>query len=312
MDGFTRLEPASLERMAADAPFNRQLAALRKDGVLILEGALSGAQLGELDRELDFWFERAPGGEGAFFGRRTRRFAGLLAKAKSALHLVLHERVLALCERVLIADDIGPRRCDHIQLSIGQAIGIGPDEPEQIVHRDNAMHWVATDYELLVNAMFCLDDFTAENGATRFVPGSRHWQAHRWPEREEIVSAIAPRGSAILWLGSMMHGGGANRTEKVRRGVILSYNLGWLAQGEKLLLSVPPACARTLPERAQRLIGYQTHRPSMGWIEGRDPIEWLRGEFSSLASAGDHLPSEHAALVEDYYAHSPRRAEALS
>ena len=160
--------------------------------------------------------------------------------------MVLHERTLALCERVLIADDIGPARCDHIQLSIGQAIGIGPDEPEQVVHRDRDMHWVATDYEVLVNVMFCLDDFSLENGGTRFVPGSCKWDPGRWPERHEIVSAMAPRGSAILWLGSMMHGGGANRTEKLRRGVILSYNLGWLAQGEKLLLSVPPACAPRL------------------------------------------------------------------
>src|SRR5262249_33730219 len=120
MDGVTRFEPAKLARMAADAPFDQQLASLRSDGVLILHGALSGEQLDELDRDLDFWFERAPGGEGAFFGRRTRRFAGLLAKAKSALHLVLHDRILALCEQVLIASDIGPPRCDQVQLSIAQ------------------------------------------------------------------------------------------------------------------------------------------------------------------------------------------------
>jgi ectoine hydroxylase-related dioxygenase (phytanoyl-CoA dioxygenase family) len=110
----------------------------------------------------------------------------------------------------------------------------------------------------------------------------------------------------------MMHGGGANRTEKLRRGIILSYNLAWLAQGEKLLLSVPPTCARTLPERAQRLIGYQTHRPSLGWIEGRDPIEWLHGRFTAVAPAGDHLRCEHSQIVDDYYLESPRRAEALS
>ena len=60
--------------------------------------------------------------------------------------------------------------------------------------QDRVTTHLATDYELLANAMFCLDDFTAKNGGTRFVPGSCTWAPHRWPERHEIVSAIAPRG----------------------------------------------------------------------------------------------------------------------
>jgi ectoine hydroxylase-related dioxygenase (phytanoyl-CoA dioxygenase family) len=289
-------------RLPVDAPFAEQLAALRRDGVLIIENALTPAQLDAVCAELDPWFERSPGGEGAFFGRRTRRFGALLRKARSAQDLVLHERILALCERVLIADDIGPARCDKIQLNITQGIGIGPGEPEQVVHRDEKLFWVAPGHELLVNALYCLDDFTVDNGATRFVPGSCTWHPERWPEPHEIVQAEAKAGAAILWVGSMMHGGSANRTECIRRGAVISYNLAWLAQGEKLLLSVPPEVARKLPERAQRLLGYQVHKPTLGWIEGRDPIEWLRGEFGDTGAAQDHLHEEHTIIVEDYYA----------
>ena len=302
MDGMHRFLPPRLTHLPVDAPFAEQLSVLRRDGVLIIDDALTPEQLAGVCAELDPWFERAPGGEGAFFGRRTRRFGALLAKARAAQDLVLHDRILPLCERVLIADDIGPPRCDKIQLNITQGIGIGPGEPEQVVHRDEKLFWLSAGHELLVNALYCLDDFTAENGGTRFVPGSCHWDAERWPEPHEIVQAEAKAGAAILWLGSMMHGGGANRTERIRRGAVVSYNLAWLAQGEKLLLTVPPAVARRLPERAQRLIGYQVHKPTLGWIEGRDPIEWLRGEFSDAGAAQDHLHEEHAAIVEDYYA----------
>jgi len=313
MDGFARLAAPALAHLPLEAPFDLQLEVLRRDGVLVIDNALTPAQLKALGDELDFWFERAPGGEGAFFGRRTRRFGALLAKAKSAQALVLHERILALSEQLLVAGDVGPPRCDNIQLSITQGIGIGPGEPAQVVHRDQDLYWVrrwpawTPGYEVLVNALFCIDDFTPENGATRFVPGSCDWDLERWPEPHEIVEAEAKAGSAIVWVGSMMHGGGANNTEIIRRGAILSFCLGWLQPTEKSLISVPPKVARTLPRRAQELIGYQVHRPTLGWVEGRNPIEWLNGEFTDIGQAQDHLPADLAEIVESYYLQNPPR-----
>jgi ectoine hydroxylase-related dioxygenase (phytanoyl-CoA dioxygenase family) len=307
MDGFARFGAAPVARMDVNASIEEQLATLRGDGVLVLENALTNGELKALESELDFWFERAPGGEGAFFGRRTRRFGALMAKARSAINLVLHERILALSERLLIASDQGPAHCDNIQLNISQGIGIGPGEPEQVIHRDQDLFWVRRwpawrpGFEVLVNALYCIDDFTIENGATRFVPGSCRWDLGRWPEPHEIVQAEAKAGSAILWVGSMMHGGGANKTERIRRGAVISYNLGWLQPGEKSLLSIPRETARRLPRRAQQLIGYQVHRPTLGWVEGRDPIEWLNDEFTSFGQTQDHLCPEQVEIVENYY-----------
>lgn len=307
MDGFARLGAPAVARLPVDADFEEQLATLRRDGVLIIENALDQATLANLERELDFWFERAPGGEGAFFGRRTRRFGALLAKAAAAQSLVLHERVLPLCERVLMAEDLGLPHCDNIQLNISQGIGIGPGEPEQVVHRDQDLYWVKhwpawrPGYEVLVNALYCIDDFTVANGATRFVPGSCSWDLDRWPAPHEIVQAEAKAGSVIMWVGSMMHGGGANTTDHVRRGAVISYSLGWLQPGEKSLLSIPQEVARKLPTRAQQLIGYQVHRPTLGWVEGRDPLGWLNGEFADVAQTQDHMLPEHVEIVEDYY-----------
>ncbi len=307
MGGFARIGAAPVTRLDADAPFEEQLSVLRRDGVLVLERALDRAQLDTLTRELAPWFKRAPGGEGAFFGRRTHRFGALLAKSPAAQELVLHSRILPLCEKVLIGDDLGPAHCDNIQLNISQGIGIGPGEPEQVIHRDQDLFWVRhwpawkPGFEVLVNALFCIDDFTLENGATRFVPGSCDWDLERWPEAHEIVQAEARAGSAILWVGSMMHGGGANRSAEMRRGAVISYNLGWLQPGEKSLLSIPREVAQRLPRRAQQLIGYQVHRPTLGWVEGRDPIGWLNGDFAEIGQTQDHLRAEHAEIVEDYY-----------
>jgi ectoine hydroxylase-related dioxygenase (phytanoyl-CoA dioxygenase family) len=307
MDGFQRFSAPKVAHLAVDAPFDEQLAVLRRDGVVVIDNAIDAPQLSEVGRELDPWFERAPGGEGAFFGRRTRRFGALMAKARSAQGLLLHDRILPLCEKLLIADDIGKARCDNIQLNISQGIGIGSEEPEQVIHRDQDLFWVKhwpgwqAGFEVLVNALYCIDDFTLANGATRFVPGSCHWDLERWPDEREIVQAEAKAGSAILWLGSMMHGGGANRTDLIRRGAVITYSLGWLQPGEKSLLSIPHDVARKLPRRAQRLLGYQVHRPTLGWVEGRDPAEWLNKEFSELGACQDHFQEELTAIVEDYY-----------
>lgn len=309
MDGHFRTTPA-LSRFDVSAPQGELLAALRREGVVIIENVLSRAQLHSALAEFAPWFDRAPTGEGPFFGRTTKRFAALFAKCPlSSCDMILNPVTLPLCEQVLIADDIGPPRCTAIQINVAQAIGIGPGSPEQVVHRDQDQFKVDPDFELMVNVMFCLDDFTAANGGTWFVPGSCDWARDRWPMAHEIVAAEAEAGSAILWVGRMMHGGGANRTDKIRRGVTVSYNLAWLAQSEKLLLSIPPDVARALPERAQRLIGYQVHKPSLGWVEGRDPLEWLKGQVADLAPAQDHFSAADLAIVEGYYAERAERVE---
>src|SRR5262249_49140430 len=161
---------------------------------------------------------------------------------------------------------------------------IEPGEGAQSLHRDDGMFPFPHDFELMVNVMWPLDDFTDYNGATRIVPNSHVWPRSRFANDEDTVAAEASAGSAVFSLGSPHHGGGANRSTRLRRGLVFSYSLGWLAQAEKLLLSTPPDVARKLPERLQRLIGYQVHRPNLGWIEGRDPIEWLHGRTGLVAA----------------------------
>ena len=152
--------------------------------------------------------------------------------------------------------------------------------------------------EIMANAMWALDDFTVENGATRLIPGSHRWPRDRVPLPGEALSAVAPAGSVVLWLGGVLHGGGANVSEGVRRGVVMSYRLAWLAPAEKLLLSTPPEVARRLPPALQRLLGYQLHKPNLGWVEGQDPIRWLNREIGQTAPTADNLTAAHEALLE--------------
>jgi ectoine hydroxylase-related dioxygenase (phytanoyl-CoA dioxygenase family) len=131
--------------------------------------------------------------------------------------------------------------------------------------------------------MIALSEFTEENGATRLVPGSHRWPWERQPEPGDFVQAAMPAGSAVVYLGSLLHGAGANRTPDIwRRGLHLSYLVGWLRTEENNVLATPPRIARELPERAQRLLGYGVHDAIAklggycGMVGLRDPIELLR------------------------------------
>jgi ectoine hydroxylase-related dioxygenase (phytanoyl-CoA dioxygenase family) len=85
------------------------------------------------------------------------------------------------------------------------------------------------------------------------------------------VLAVMPAGSAMFFLGSVFHGGGANNTNTPRLGTILLYAAGWLRQLENQYLSVPLETVRTLPERLQDLLGYTTAPPFIGYVDGRSP-----------------------------------------
>ena len=47
---------------------------------------------------------------------------------------------------------------------------------------------------------------------------------------------------------------------------------------ENFYLTVPPEIARTLPEKVARLIGYEVHRPFLGFVtDMRDRYDMLHG-----------------------------------
>jgi ectoine hydroxylase-related dioxygenase (phytanoyl-CoA dioxygenase family) len=97
----------------------------------------------------------------------------------------------------------------------------------------------------------------------------------------------------LVYVGSLFHGGGANQSDVQRRGAVFSYNLGWLRQTENFYLSVPWGTAQHFDEPLLRLMGYQIQRPNVGWVEGIDPLRWIRMGRPAICSAEDALtPSQ--------------------
>lgn len=150
----------------------------------------------------------------------------------------------------------------------------------------------------MINVMIAATDFTAENGATLVAPGSNNWEPTREPEPHEVESAEMRTGSALIYLGSTFHAGGANNTDKPRLGIVISYCLGWLRQAENQYLSYPPSSAVHLREDLLPLIGYSVHRPNVGLVANRDPAEAVLQPASKPAPPKDYLTDEQNELLK--------------
>ncbi|TRO85392.1 phytanoyl-CoA dioxygenase family protein, partial [Glycocaulis profundi] len=276
---------------------------LKSDGVVILKHGMAPSDVAAAAFDLEQYLRRTPTGQGAFYGFNTRRCGALVAKSKHFADLATHSVVLPAVTEILEA------HCDCIQLNLTQAIRIEPNESPQFLHRDDELFPLPGErFETMVNALWAISEFSVENGGTRVIPGSHKWPRDREPQANEILQAEMKPGDVLVYLGSVLHGGGANHSPAPRTGAVISYNLGWLKQTENFYLSIPWETARRLPERLQRLIGYQLHRPNVGWVEGRDPLEWLRAGRPEVMAASDALTEDQVKMVGEAMADPARFA----
>lgn len=282
---------------AVSAPDHPVIDQLSHDGYVIFEDMLDEGDIEILSAEIEPWLQRTPRCEGDFYGWRTTRVGGLLDKAPMTQELAMHPAILAIAEAVL------KPACDYVQLNLTQAVRIHPGERAQPPHRDEEM-WPCEKGGVpwLINVMWALDDFTLENGATRLWPGSHRQALDRSIDPTGSIGAVMRKGSALVFLGALTHGAGANHSAAPRTGLIVSYCLGWLKSYENQFLAYPASVARSFPAALQRLIGYQIHRPNLGGVDGQDPILALAGP-SAPRPHKDALPPEiareFAALYHD-------------
>ncbi len=76
-----------------------------------------------------------------------------------------------------------------------------------------------------VNVMWMLCDFSAENGGTRFVPGS-HLRGRPPQEQDaggQTLAAEGPAGTAMVFDGRLWHGTGANVSDINRYGLLTTF-----------------------------------------------------------------------------------------
>jgi len=141
----------------------------------------------------------------------------LVNKGEIYERLVAHPKVVPFFEYLLGND---------YTLSTLTSNIISPGAPDGGYHVDSvlgAMPEPLPAFPMVANSLWLLDDFTPENGGTRFVPGIHRTFKKPPPglthhPDEERLSA--PKGSVFLFNGAVWHSAGGNKTDQPRIALI--------------------------------------------------------------------------------------------
>ncbi len=265
-----------------DAARDQHLQRIAQDGFTILEGVLEddlvdeiGAELARLEVDLGV----VPA-HNLFEGLRTVRIYNLLVHGKAFEAIPVHPEVLPVVEGVLD---------DGLLISSLSSISIGPDEAAQMLHADDQLIPLPRPHvPIICNTMWAITDFTEANGATRLVPGSHLWEAAPgYPEDHETIPAEMSKGSVLVWVGSLWHGGGANTTDVRRTGIAMNYCAGFIRKQENQQLGIPVDTARRFSPRLQELVGYSVYRGLVGHIDKQHPATVVLGAATPASMVWD-------------------------
>jgi ectoine hydroxylase-related dioxygenase (phytanoyl-CoA dioxygenase family) len=284
---------------------DRDVAVMRDQGFVVVEGLLSPAEVAECRRALAPHLERELFGRNPFEGLRTQRVYSLPAVAPIFAAIVEHPRVLAICDAFLAPNYL---------LTAAQAICIHPGEAPQALHYDDGFYpFPRPRPPISLATIIAIDDFTAENGATDVIAASHLWgddvpagtvsarhfaQESRFghgavgrdntlmraaaepPSASDprLQPAVMPAGSAIVFFGTLWHRGGANRSTAPRLALSTQYCEPWARQQENFTLGIAPEVVATFSERVQELLGYSIHPPFMGHTGGLHPKRRLHAD----------------------------------
>ncbi|MBX3497251.1 MAG: phytanoyl-CoA dioxygenase family protein [Parvibaculum sp.] len=260
----------------------RHVAAVEAHGYTIVENAIEPALIDELNETL-LRLERDMNvvpAKNTFEGHKTVRIYNLLALAPVFQRIPVHANVLPVVEGVL---DQG---CLVSSLS---SISIDPGETGQPIHADDQVMPVAKPHVPFVcNSMWALTDFTEENGATRIIPDTHKWdRSPTYGQHYDSIPAEMPKGSVLIWHGSLWHGGGANKSDKRRVGIAMNYCAGYIRQQENQQLGIPLDLVKSFEPRLRELCGFGTYQNLIGHIDKKTPAQRLLGEHRDFKSIWD-------------------------
>ena len=274
----------SIQYFDPDSKSKSIIEALRKDGAAIINKQVPDKIADQVTAELRGPFDKIGRyDESDFNGYKTLRVSSILAISPSSADLVAHQRVIDVADAILL------KHCENYQIGSLTGVEILPGETDQWLHTDDSIYPVKIPgIELQISALWALNDFTIDNGATRLILGSHQQHANqRYYETLEdfrrlnpsvgadrIVQADMPKGSVLLYLGKTLHGGCANHSDSARMALVNTYSLGWLRQEENQYLNVPRVKADKYPESIRDLMGYKPHgglgtyqTPDGHWVE---------------------------------------------
>ncbi|MGH8460726.1 MAG: phytanoyl-CoA dioxygenase family protein [Stenotrophobium sp.] len=266
---------------------------LREQGYTIIEDFLTPDDLREVRAGLTPFLGHHAG-RNNFEGYKTERVYTLVARGRIFERIAEDARVMALCDAFLKPGYL---------LTASQAICIHPGETPQPIHSDDAFYTLPRPRPAIgFSTIVAVDAFTAENGGTEIIPGSHVWSdekisglydqgldADAPPNPElarQLVPVQMPAGACVVFLGTLLHRGGANRSSAPRLAFSNQYCEPWARTQENFFLGIPPELVRGMSPRVQQLLGYSIWPPFMGHVTASHPSKTLQENHINAVRAG--------------------------
>jgi len=230
------------------------LARLNEDGFTIIDDHMSRDQLARFREGLTPYLGTHRG-RNPFEGLATERIYTLVGRGKVYEEIASDHRLLAILDRQLAPNYL---------LSADHTICIYPGETAQALHFDDSFYpFPRPRPAISVSVIGAIDAFTPENGGTVLYRGSHTWSLERIqlvreavahgdlsPEAGCRLQLAMPAGAICVFLGTLLHGGGANGTGAPRLAFTNQYCEPWARPQENFFLGVPPKKVRGMPRDA--------------------------------------------------------------
>lgn len=251
-----------LKSFDKNSDLNEVINILKSEGGVIIKNLSDHKLIDKLKTDLRPHFDRK-GDEyqSDFNGFKTNRLDSILAISRTSADLIGHETIMKIADAVL------KPFCINYRIGSTTGIEICPGESSQELHRDDEIYpHRMPGVEFQVAALWALDDFTIENGATMVIPYSHKWDDAEvgTAKLEDVVQAVMPKGSVLLYFGTTVHGGGENCSKEPRSALVTTYSLGWLRQEENHYMSIPEEIAKSYPEHIRQLMGFASYSKILG------------------------------------------------
>jgi ectoine hydroxylase-related dioxygenase (phytanoyl-CoA dioxygenase family) len=260
---------------------------LASRGYTLIDDFLDAQRLAAVDRRLEE-LRGAHHGRNNFEGEQTERIYTLVARDRVFQDIAEDERIMALLDRLFMPNYL---------LTANQAICISPGETPQPWHTDDSFYTIPRPRPMVsLSTIVAVDAFSAENGGTEVIPGSHLWDDQRIsgsyhsggretdPEYADkllgqSVPVEMPAGACMVFAGTLLHRGGANSSQVMRRAFSNQYCQPWARPQENFFLAIPPAEVAKMSPRVQSLLGYSIHAPFMGQVTASHPLKALAEDF---------------------------------
>lgn len=253
---------------------DEQTKQLDERGYVLVPGVLSPGEAASYVKRLNTIYARLEASKAHVYaggvGSTERLILNLHNKDEALIDLADHPAAKPLMDHLLKSGSY--QNAEPYIVTQFSARDPKPGVPGQQLHLDS--RFPGPPFALMGIALWMLNDFNRQSGATRLVPGSHRFAAYPkdGEQHPDEIIAEAPAGSLLIYNASTWHGGGAKLADVERWSVIVSYARWFVKPAFDMTRNTPPEVYARLSPARRELFGFTSVPPHDEHVRARARI----------------------------------------